>query len=68
MEDSVGDRRAGGCTASREERISSVAIGIRNHPRERIADPMVCIIWRCPISGAAEEPEDFTVCRFTVIE
>ncbi|KAH0813386.1 hypothetical protein GEV33_009404 [Tenebrio molitor] len=61
IEDSVGDCRAGGCAASREERISSVAIGIRNHPRERIADPMVCTIWRCQVSAAAEEPEDFTV-------
>jgi hypothetical protein len=38
IRDSVGDRRAGGCAASREMRITCVAIGIRNHPRERIAD------------------------------
>jgi hypothetical protein len=66
IEDSVGDRRAGGCAASREKRITCVAIGIRNHPRERIADPMVHIVRRCQVSGAAEEPEEFTV--FTVIE
>jgi hypothetical protein len=36
--DSVGDRRAGGCAASRELRITCVAFGIRNHPRERIAE------------------------------
>ncbi|KAH0813310.1 hypothetical protein GEV33_009481 [Tenebrio molitor] len=59
--DSVGDRRAGGCAASREMRITCVAIGIRNHPRERIADPMVLIVCRCQASGPVEEPEEFTV-------
>jgi hypothetical protein len=43
-----------------------VVIRIRNHPKERIADPMVHTVWRCQISGAAEEPEDFTV--FIVVE
>jgi hypothetical protein len=38
IEDSVGDRQTGGCAASREKRITCVAFGIRNHPRERIAD------------------------------
>ncbi|KAH0822755.1 hypothetical protein GEV33_000036 [Tenebrio molitor] len=32
LEDSVGDRRAGSCAASRELRITCVAFGIRNHP------------------------------------
>jgi hypothetical protein len=64
IEDSVGDRRAGGCAPSREKRVTCVAIGIRNHPRERIADPMVHIVRRCQVSEAVEEPEDF--CRFTV--
>jgi hypothetical protein len=42
-------------------RITCVAIGIRNHPKERIADPMVLIVWRSQASGAVEEPEEFTV-------
>jgi hypothetical protein len=71
IRDSVGDRRAGGCAASRGKRITCVAIGIRNHPRERIADPMVHIVQRCQVSGAAEEAEDFIdlpFCHLTVIE
>jgi hypothetical protein len=69
--DSVGDRRAGGCAASREMRITCVAFGIRNHLRERIADRHCAYL---PGFGAVEEPEDFTVTvtvteyRFTVIE
>jgi hypothetical protein len=62
--DSVGDRRVGGCAASREKRITYVAIGIRNHPRERIADAMVQIVRRCQVSGAVGKPEDFY--RFAV--
>jgi hypothetical protein len=61
IQDSVGDRRAGSCAASRGKRITCVAVGICNHPRERIADPMVHTVWRCQISEAAEEPEEFTV-------
>jgi hypothetical protein len=38
IRDSAGDHRADGCAASREMRNTCVAIGIRNHPRERIAD------------------------------
>ncbi|KAJ3622389.1 hypothetical protein MTP99_002902 [Tenebrio molitor] len=50
-----------------EKRITCVAIGIRNHPRERIADAMVL-----PGFGAVAEPEDFYRTdyryRFTDIE
>ncbi|KAJ3617057.1 hypothetical protein MTP99_009144 [Tenebrio molitor] len=59
--DSVGDRRAGGCATSREMRITCVAIGIRNHPRERIADAMVLIVRRCQASGPSKSPKIFTV-------
>jgi hypothetical protein len=61
QENSVGDRQAGGSAASREMRITCVAIGIRNYPRERIADPLVLIVRRRQASGAVEEPEEFTV-------
>jgi hypothetical protein len=56
--DSVGDRRAGGCAASRELRITCVAFGIRNHPRERIADRHGAYRPALPGFGAVEEPED----------
>jgi hypothetical protein len=42
-----------------EKRITCVAFGIRNHPRDRIADAMVLIVRRLPGFGAVEEPEDF---------
>jgi hypothetical protein len=58
LEDSVGDRRAGGCAASRELRITCVAFGIRNHPRERIADRHGAYRPALPGFGAVEEPED----------
>jgi hypothetical protein len=61
QENSVGDRQAGDSAPNREMRITCVAIGIRNHPRERIADPMVLIVRRRQASGAVEEPEEFTV-------
>jgi hypothetical protein len=57
LEDSVGDRRAGGCAASRELRITCVAFGIRNHPRERIADRHGTYSPALPAFGAVEEPE-----------
>ncbi|KAH0814620.1 hypothetical protein GEV33_008172 [Tenebrio molitor] len=60
IEDSVGDRRAGGCAASREMRITCVAVGIRNHPRERIADRHGAYRPACQVSGAVREPEEFT--------
>ncbi|KAH0818191.1 hypothetical protein GEV33_004598 [Tenebrio molitor] len=56
--DSVGDCRAGGCAASRELRITCVAFGIRNHPRERIADRHGAYRPALPGFGAVEEPED----------
>jgi hypothetical protein len=56
--DSVGDRRAGGCAASRGMRITCVAFGIRNHPRERIADRHGAYRPALPGFGAVEEPED----------
>jgi hypothetical protein len=73
LEDSVGDRRAGGCAASRELRITCVAFGIRNHPRERIADRHGAYRPALPAFGAVEEPENYrcrtvTVCRFAVVE
>jgi hypothetical protein len=55
--DSVGDRRAGGCAASRELRITCVAFGIRNHPRERIADRHGTYRPALPGFGAVEQPE-----------
>ncbi|KAH0812727.1 hypothetical protein GEV33_010064 [Tenebrio molitor] len=61
QENSVGDRQAGDSAPNREMRITCVAIGIRNHPRERIADPMVLIVRRRQASGAVEEHEEFTV-------
>ncbi|KAJ3617013.1 hypothetical protein MTP99_011271 [Tenebrio molitor] len=66
--DSVGDRRAGGCAASRELRITCVAFGIRNHPRERIADAMVLIVRRCQASGPSKSPKIYrTDYRFTAL-
>jgi hypothetical protein len=56
--DSVGDRRAGGCAASRELRITCVAFGIRNHPRERIAERHGAYRPALPAFGAVEEPEN----------
>jgi hypothetical protein len=44
-----------------EKRITCVAIGIRNHPRERIADAMVLIVRRCQASGPSQSPKIFTV-------
>ncbi|KAH0821335.1 hypothetical protein GEV33_001456 [Tenebrio molitor] len=44
-----------------EKRITCVAFGIRNHPRERIADAMVLIVRRCQVSGASKSPKIFTV-------
>ncbi|KAH0822025.1 hypothetical protein GEV33_000766 [Tenebrio molitor] len=58
LKDSVGDRRAGGCAASRELRITCVAFGIRNHPRERIADRHGAYRPALPAFGAVEEPEN----------
>ncbi|KAH0817220.1 hypothetical protein GEV33_005571 [Tenebrio molitor] len=68
--DSVGDRRAGGCAASRGMRITCVAFGIRNHPRERIADAMVLIVRRCQASGPSKSPKIYryrTDYRFAVL-
>jgi hypothetical protein len=56
--DSVGDRRAGGCAASRELRITYVAFGIRNYARERIADRHGAYRPPLPGFGAVEETED----------
>jgi hypothetical protein len=56
--DSVGDRRAGGCAASRGMRVTCVAFGIRNHPRERIADRHGAYRPALPGFGPVEEPED----------
>jgi hypothetical protein len=69
IRDSVGDRRAGGCAASRELRITCVAFGIRNHPRERIADAMVLIVRRCQASEPSRSPKIFyrTDYRFPVL-
>jgi hypothetical protein len=44
-----------------EKRITCVAIGIRNHPRERIADAMVLIVRHCQASGPSQSPKIFTV-------
>jgi hypothetical protein len=55
-------------------RITCVAIGIRNHPRERIADRHGAYRPALPGFGAVEETEElplpyrFTVCRFVVVE
>jgi hypothetical protein len=72
LEDSVGDRRAGGCAASRELRITCVAFGIRNHPRERIVDRHGAYRPALPAFGAVEEPEDLPhrlpFCRLTDVE
>jgi hypothetical protein len=61
LEDSAGDRRAGGCAASRELRITCVAFGIRNHPRERIADRHGAYRPALPAFGAVEEPENYRI-------
>jgi hypothetical protein len=51
-----------------------VAFGIRNHPREQIADRHGAYRPALPGFGAVEEPEEFTTTvtvteyRFTVIE
>ncbi|KAH0818545.1 hypothetical protein GEV33_004245 [Tenebrio molitor] len=70
--DSVGDRRAGGCAASRGMRITCVACGIRAHPRERIADAMVHIVRRCQASRPSKSPKilpyRLPFCRLTDIE
>ncbi|KAH0818448.1 hypothetical protein GEV33_004343 [Tenebrio molitor] len=66
LEDSVGDRRAGGCAARRELRITCVAFGIRNHPRERIADRHGAYRPALPAFGAVEEPEDLPLPYRTV--
>jgi hypothetical protein len=55
----TGERAAVPQVASR--RILCVVIGIRDHRRERIADPILSTVWRCQISGAAKEPEKFSV-------
>jgi hypothetical protein len=68
LEDSVVDRRAGGCAASRELRITCVAFGIRNHPRERIADRHGAYSPALPAFGAVEEPEKLPPLPFTVVE
>jgi hypothetical protein len=56
--DSVGDRRASGCAASRELRITCVAFGIRNHPCGWIAERHGAYRPALPAFGAVEEPED----------
>jgi hypothetical protein len=46
--DSVDDRRAGGCAARRKKAIfESEVIGIRDHPGERISDPICATVRRC---------------------
>ncbi|KAH0807460.1 hypothetical protein GEV33_015330 [Tenebrio molitor] len=67
--DSVGDRRAGGCAASRGMRITCVAFGICNHPRERIADRHGAYRPALPGFGAVEETEalPITVLPFAVL-
>jgi hypothetical protein len=66
VEDSVGDRRAGGCAASREKRITCVAFGIRNHPRERIAERHGAYRPALPAFGAVEQPEIYRTATVTV--
>jgi hypothetical protein len=61
------DRRAGGCAASRELRITCVAFGIRNHPRERIAERHGAYRPVLPAFGAVEEPEIYRTATVTVI-
>jgi hypothetical protein len=41
-------------------RITCVAFGLRNHPRERIADRHGAYRPALPGFGAVEEPEEFT--------
>jgi hypothetical protein len=62
FEDSVGDRRAGGCAARREKAIfESEVIGIRDHPGDWISDLICGTVRRCRDLRAAEAPLEIFV-------